>query len=178
MRQNRYIDLEKKQEALMKEMDELFSTYMIEMKDENEKFLQELQSINLNRKLPENSSPSIEKKLKMENKQPNMQDNSRKDESPYPKGTVFQAVKAYSNSKKIQPKTFQDSSSQTHVTSEKEPQAQVPAKNEQGDSMESMLKKAQDMQKQGLSIEDIAKRLDRGKTEIELLLKFHQNHQE
>lgn len=183
MRQNRLTELEKKQDSLIKEMDELFSAYMMEMKDENEKFLKELQSINLERESLKSSSSFKEKKVNVKMNQPNKQDILIKDESPYPKGTVFQAVKAYTKSTNINSNSNQDSSINKGEVLEKAPNSEENERDHAQEelkynTMDSLLKQAQVMQKQGHSIEDIAKKLDKGKTEIELLLKFHQNDQE
>lgn len=47
------------------------------------------------------------------------------------------------------------------------------------DDLKLLLNEVYLLQQQGFSVEDIAKKLNKGKTEIELLLKFHhQNEQE
>ena len=41
----KFKDLEKKQERLMREMDDTISVYLAEMKDENDRLIKELQSV-------------------------------------------------------------------------------------------------------------------------------------
>lgn len=57
----------------------------------------------------------------------------------------------------------------TAVPSPKEEMASLPEK----EKMLTVEQQALELTKQGKSVEEIAKQLQKGKTEIELLLKFH-----
>lgn len=62
------------------------------------------------------------------------------------------------------------------IVAEESPEALLPKYDDENkDTMDSIVKEAIKLQKQGLSIDKIAKKLNKGKTEIELLLKFRQN---
>ncbi|WP_175989035.1 hypothetical protein [Bacillus sp. Marseille-Q1617] len=145
-RQNRFIDLEKRQGKMLQEMEETISTYLIEMKEENEAFINSLHQ--------RNEEPSSH---------PAQPDSSRKEEPSSLANKRLHAAKAY-----------------------KKPAASVERNEEDSgwspplpdDSREfgggSLVTQVITLQQKGLSIEEIAKRLGKGKTEIELLLKFNQ----
>ncbi|WP_064093687.1 hypothetical protein [Rossellomorea aquimaris] len=156
-RQNRVSDIEKKQEKIMKEMEEVISTYLLEMKEENESFLQNLenrpssQGSDMRPYEISNEGPIRDKKGYPEN------NNSIKNSS----FNRIHAAKAYKNP--ITPLGDDDGSEDRGVNG-KEPEL------EEKDLSHQVLT----MKNKGLSIEEIAKRVGKGKTEIELLIKFRQ----
>ena len=163
----KFKDLEKKQERLMREMDDTISVYLTEMKDENDRLIKELQSVSQS-EIAASSLQQTEQYMTPQ-EQPTLpvvhevkSDSSlslEKDARIYvPKNIV---ANAYSR--------------QQH-TSSKMVKTASPLKVEEQKEAEKLLtveQQALELAKQGKSPEEIAKQLQKGKTEIELLLKFH-----
>lgn len=163
----KFKDLEKKQERLMREMDDTISVYLAEMKDENDRLIKELQSVSQS-EIAASSLQQTEQYMTPQ-EQPTLpvvhevkSDSSlslEKDARIYvPKNIV---ANAYSR--------------QQH-TSSKMVKTASPLKVEEQKEAEKLLtveQQALELAKQGKSPEEIAKQLQKGKTEIELLLKFH-----
>lgn len=163
----KFKDLEKKQERLMREMDDTISVYLAEMKDENDRLIKELQSVSQS-EIAASSLLQTEQYMTPQ-EQPTLpvvhevkSDSSlslEKDARIYvPKNIV---ANAYSR--------------QQH-TSSKMVKTAPPLKVEEQKEAEKLLtveQQALELAKQGKSPEEIAKQLQKGKTEIELLLKFH-----
>jgi len=163
----KFKDLEKKQERLMREMDDTISVYLAEMKDENDRRIKELQSVSQS-EIAASSLLQTEQYMTPQ-EQPTLpvvhevkSDSSlslEKDARIYvPKNIV---ANAYSR--------------QQH-TSSKMVKTAPPLKVEEQKEAEKLLtveQQALELAKQGKSPEEIAKQLQKGKTEIELLLKFH-----
>ncbi|SPT99883.1 coupling factor for flagellin transcription and translation [Lysinibacillus capsici] len=163
----KFKDLEKKQERLMREMDDTISVYLAEMKDENDRLIKELQSVSQS-EIAASSLQQTEQYMTPQ-EQPTLpvvhevkSDSSlslEKDARIYvPKNIV---ANAYSR--------------QQH-TSSKVVKTASPLKVEEQKEAEKLLtveQQALELAKQGKSPEEIAKQLQKGKTEIELLLKFH-----
>jgi len=170
----KFKDLEKKQERLMREMDDTISVYLAEMKDENDRLIQELQRVSKSetqtnvvkqeeqivRKKEQEQPPSLTKEESTVDGSSSLENEQR---IYVPKNIV---ANAYSRQQ------------QTGVKTE----AKVVHSNQQATAtkkQEAMLKpltveqQAVELAKQGKTAEEIAKQLQKGKTEIELLLKFH-----
>lgn len=119
-------ETEKEQAELIREMEAMMTTYLMQFKEENERFIKQL-----------TSSPIRQKK-------------------------------------KEAPPSFQDEQvllPVEQVVDRIELSTTAPKKEQ---SVESLVSEALKLQQQGKTIEEIAKTLKRGKTEMELLLKFHQ----
>jgi len=159
----KFKDLEKKQERLMREMDDSISLYLAEMKDENNRLIQALQVV-----------PKPEKTTTVQQKRPASQKNQEqplaqiesqtkdvgRDHEPrilMPKNIV---ANAYSRQ--------QVGATPVQATSPKPP----PVQKEEPQPL-TLEQQIVQMAKQGKTAEEIAKKLQKGKTEIELLLKFH-----
>lgn len=173
LRQNRLLEVEKKQEEILKEIEDVLSSYLIEMTEENEKFIEKISQI---QKKPEAGQGTaifeqIDDNIELNKERVQLE----KDENiTYRKGTVFQAIKAYRN---VNGKEKLDREKGKSKLEEKEPEGEGKEDNDDINE-ESMYHKAILLQKQGLSIEDIAKKLGKGKTELELLFKLRQNEKE
>ena len=182
LRQNRLLQVEKKQEKLLKEMEEVISTYLIEITEENEKFIEKVrESVSK----PVNKEKNTLVKVEHEAQTPSEMDEKIEDkliENPsFRKGTVYQAVQAYKNTgslNKIETEeiVIEDTSSVNNSqleTIQEESEAVTNDLYTQSFYYQALL-----LKKQGLSTEDIARRLNKGKTEIEPLLKLRQNQKE
>lgn len=152
-RQNRFIDLEKRQGKMLREMEETISTYLIEMKEENDAFISSLHKSKNEHSEPKNKTELPQKSVsKHKNEEPGSPANKR-----------LNAYKAY-----------------------KKPAASVQRNEDEGgwsplvpdesreNEEKSLVNKVITLQQKGLSIDEIAKSMGKGKTEIELLLKFNQ----
>ncbi|MGM7635815.1 DUF6115 domain-containing protein [Bacillus sp. Hm123] len=127
LRQNRLFDLKNQQQKITQEMEGMMDAYLLEMKEENEKFIEQLsQKAPVNEAKP---SPVQEQERLI----PNLQ--------------RARAVKGYKAA----------SSTSDHTPSAKE--------NPFEDEIALL-------HKQGFTAEEIAKKLKKGKTEVELALKF------
>lgn len=187
LRQNRLLQVEKNQEKLLSEMEEVISTYLIEMTEENEKFIKKVKELVPKHEQATTMKPSAKKHSPVLKKEPDGQEIDKEEKEPLglPKGTVYQAVQAYKNKGKIDmmdntnvlpslPDSPKPSKEKNFFLEDKP----VEIENEKKSSdlyTQSFYYQALLLQKQGLSTEDIARRLNKGKTEIELLLKLRQN---
>jgi hypothetical protein len=124
-------ETEKRQQQMAEEMEQTFSAYLLEWKEENERFLKELSDMLTNRtKADRKQSPS--------------------------------KVNATSTKEEALPNYFPNVDDVKDI---------VDIRHQ---AMPSLVEEAWQLFEQGKTIEEIAKILKKGKTEIELLLKFRQ----
>ncbi|MBL5767205.1 hypothetical protein B5V88_13690 [Heyndrickxia sporothermodurans] len=146
LRQNRLLTMDHSQKQTMKEMEDIFTAYIEELKDENEQFINKFKSIQNEQNSDEaiektsHHHPSIEKRTNEVN-EVNSDNYNR-----------MYAAKSYQNS----------------VGMNKD------LKKEVQDETGSLIDKVIFLQKKGLTNDEIAKKLNKGKTEIELMVKFQQ----
>ncbi|WP_338754043.1 hypothetical protein [Bacillus sp. FJAT-52991] len=127
LRQNRLFDVKKQQQKIAQEMEEMMDAYLLEMKEENEKLIQQLSQKSTINEIK--SSPVQKQELSI----PNLQ--------------RARAAKGY--------KAASSTSGNAILSKEKQFEDEIALLHEQG-----------------LTVEDIAKKLNKGKTEVELALKF------
>lgn len=139
LRQNRLIEVEKKQQAALSQSEELMSAFILEMKEENEQFISKLKTVQEWKSQP-NSVQTTERKSGLD-----IKENPLSNEV-YSELLAAKAYKEPSAEQILEPKVSEDLSFEDHVLL---------------------------LYSKGFSIEDIAKKLSKGKTEIELLLKFN-----
>lgn len=162
----KFKDLEKKQERLMREMDDTISLYLTEMKDENNRLISELQIV-------EKTQPHLKEQVKKTNEQETQQvvDELSSTEVELPayemEPRVFVpkniAVNAYNRQQQVSNHTA------TAVSVVTTPDIAIKEKPKEHTLEEQVVQ----LSKQGETVEEIAKKFQKGKTEIELLLKFH-----
>ncbi|WP_210363845.1 hypothetical protein [Bacillus sp. REN3] len=167
LRQNRLFEEEKQQGRIIKDIEEVFSAYLLEMKDENEKLIELIKETASGEgteaeKLHEYGVGQEQKALK----EATVESSIRKES-----GVSYQAArKAYEqNAFRFPPG---EEAFPAPIPDDPESAQQETA--DQRPSIEQVL----ELKKEGLTIEEIARKLNKGKTEIELLLKFHQNGKE
>lgn len=191
MRQNRLLEVEKKQEKMIHDMEESISAYLIQMKEENENFINRIKKMNDKAEKHELISSTIRvtkektepERQVMDEQQPEVQ----KLDIPISKNNVGMkqaAVKAYQTAPKPQNLAedvmlppITDREDKVNLSTENDGEKLTESKNDdqvQDLYMESLYNQVIIMKKQGLSEDEIAKKLNKGKTEIELLLKFRQ----
>jgi hypothetical protein len=175
MRQNKLMDTEKRQEKVLVEMEEVISSYLIQMKEENDDFISKFSQFNAK------NDPSIkEKSIPINIDRKNDQNIAKADEKSMrlARASIYQASKAYKqNLREAEDKLSEKES----LSSLKEPVPKTQSDRSQPIKEEipsSINDQVFILKKQGLSAGDIAKKLGKGKTEVELMLKFRQNQQE
>ncbi|MGG6432029.1 DUF6115 domain-containing protein [Anoxybacillus sp. D401a] len=119
-------ETEREQAELIREMETMMTTYLMQFKEENERFVKQMTSSAVRQKKKEASPPFREEQVRL------------------PVEDVVDRVELSTTAPKEEP------------------------------SLESLISEALKLQQQGKTMDEIAKALKRGKTEIELLLKFHQ----
>lgn len=153
----RFKDLEKKQERLMREMEDTISLYLTEMKDENNRLISELQVVSkpqpvVIHPIEDNEKVIHQKKQVVAEESPNALN--------LPEFEVEQRILVPKN---IVAKAYNRQQTTTNTT----------VKQDEVIKEDTFEKQVLQLSKQGKSVEEIAKQLQKGKTEIELLLKFH-----
>lgn len=164
---NKFKELERKQEQIVEEMDAALGAYLMEMKEENKRLIEQLATLPKQEKLAKSKvESSIQPKLQAQVQQvpnfvsptaassvykTNIEKQTQLEESAMltPNSTVVETTKL-------------ELASTEKVAAQQDDLVQVKAL-----SYEEMVL---EMYKEGKSIEEIAKNLDKGKTEIELLL--------
>lgn len=176
-RQNRLQEVEKAQEKILKDMEEIFSGYLFEMKEENETFLRRFQQVN-------SQSAAADGQIQKSGFN-QVANEAVKIDWTEKAGNAFkkQAAKAYNSITA----GGRESSSSLHLydmetaasgktilqTEETERGAGgFPEMTHEEIYRELFVNQIVQMKMQGLSLDEIAKKLNKGTTEIELLLKF------
>lgn len=173
----KFKDLEKKQERLMSEMDDTISVYLAEMKDENDRLIQELQRVSKS----ETKTNAVKQEEQIVRQKEQAQQPSLKKEESTVDGSISLeneqriyvpkniVANAYSRQQqtgaKTEAKVVHSNQQATDATKKKEAEAKLKPLTVEQQVIE--------LAKQGKTAEEIAKQLQKGKTEIELLLKFH-----
>lgn len=193
LRQNQYKETERKMEKLRRDIDDIFQAYMVEMKEENKEIAATLESLKDGNQATKESivskvSDPIHKEKNDNKVVPEIEANI------VVKPSKHAVVSAYNANKQLQTKDLvyeppnievKDKLSMTKTDSPQSKEEQE----DRGSAFQSALK-AQinkhklnegsktteeiiiEMYNNGYTIEEIAKKLNKGKTEIELLLKF------
>jgi hypothetical protein len=175
-RQNRLLEVEKSQESFKKEIENEISAFLFEMKEENEEFIKRFQQLQKTPLQSENPAANI---LHSEQKKdlpaspvsaPIDELNTKDWEVAAARSFKKQAVKVYQ-------KTIADQ--EESPATEKETAKQADNQAEQHSDIDNeeiyrslLVNQVKILLNQGFTIDDIAKKLNKGKTEIELLLKF------
>ncbi|MDF1506561.1 hypothetical protein PZE06_00045 [Robertmurraya sp. DFI.2.37] len=175
LRQNRLLVVEKRQEEILKEIEEVISSYLIEMTEENEKFIEKLSQVQSKTEAGQGMAitEQIDDNMELNKERVQLE---KGENITYRKGTVFQAVKAYRNVNGNSEEKLDQEKVKPNLENKEAQREKIEDSDDIND--ESVYHKAILLQKQGLSIEDIAKKLGKGKTELELLFKLRQNEKE
>lgn len=156
---SRLKDVEKSQARLKDEMDNAIGAYLAEMRDENDRLIKELALMN---------KKSLEDKTDREHSPRNSENGEQHSVSSE------EVIKpTFNMPRKIVTKAYQNSSASISATTTSIQTAAETTK----DSVDSEVKltfeeQIQELYRNGKSIDEIARLLQKGKTEIELLLKF------
>jgi hypothetical protein len=161
----------------MREMDDTISLYLADMKDENDRLIQELQRV---------SKSEIQNAVKQEEpivrqKEQEQPPSLTKEESTgdgsvsldnEPRVYVPKNIVANAYSRQQQTGAKNDANKTEAKVAQSAQQPTDATKKEEAKPL-TIEQQAIELAKQGKTAEEIAKQLQKGKTEIELLLKFH-----
>lgn len=157
MRQNRYSELERKYEQLNKELEETVASFILAMKEENERFLDRWQHLN------EEKGGGSDNFKDIAEENVRLSDETNYCERP---GERLQDGK---------PESERDSNSGNDSSSGKDPNDKNVVTDRNAfplNEHERLLGQVKELMEKGFDPPEIAKQLNRGKTEIELLIKF------
>ncbi len=155
-------DMERKQAHMFSEIEAAFTGYIMQIKEENEQLLERLnqstKEIKHTKQFDKNNEINfVEQNLKFKNNE----------------SSSFQVVEekiSNEDVKELLPSFDEEVTHQTSPEIEKEPQTESDFFGKEQSLQEQVLS----YYNSGATIEEIAKKLNKGKTEIELLLKFRQ----
>ncbi|PID25595.1 hypothetical protein [Sporosarcina sp. P7] len=142
----KFNNLEKKQQRLMKEMDQSILAYLGEIKEENDRLIHQLNQRTGDQMKPTTNSAPSEQSIT------EVSDSRQK---PHPVPLHF-ALRSYQKTVETE-KNVKEKNSELHSKS--------------FDDLDDK-EKAKQLYAEGKSIEDIARKLKKGRTEIELIIKF------
>ena len=173
---SKFKDLELRQNQLIEEMDNTISVYLLEMKEENDRLIEELKSSKRSNNQsgpPSYTQTTLQKEAtQIQEKKDAIQPSNTSKlgdvpdmESPRVFVPVQRAANAYTKQKAnaIEDQSLDEQQERLVKTEEPKP-VQKEKTYEQ---------KVVALYKEGKTVEEIAKQLQRGKTEIELFIKFH-----
>ncbi|PFA67857.1 hypothetical protein CN378_10090 [Bacillus sp. AFS015802] len=146
-RQNRFLNMEKDQKKILAEMEDVISTYLVEMKEQNDEFIRSF-------KTQDYKSKQVARPT---------EENDQHDSPQYTKTTKWTGT-GYKRASQAYQQMHEDKTVLTDRGVE------MPVEPDQDPLIQQVIS----MKKKGMSIEEIAKSVGKGKTEIELLLKFRQ----
>ena len=172
LRQGKLFKLEDNQKRNIQEMEELLSSFVLEVKEDNEQLIKRIEEIKIEKnfssqnsqKQPTSINKPIEKTIETDVRE------KENDLSTRLEKTVGNyAVKAYQQQLKQEIVDIQ-----APITESELPKVQENANSVYQGSLAGQIGNLKD---QGYSLEEIAQKLKKGKTEIDLLLKFQESHQ-
>lgn len=200
LRQNKLLQVEEQQKKAMAEMEVLINSYLLEMKDENKRFIQRVKEMKDEKedRMVESFPSTDDLKIdhghketeKTQNNEFESSDRADKDNHSFDltakleKTVSLHAVKAYQQQTKretAKSPTAQSQEKGKSILEMKQALSQAEKeKTKQSDVLiqDSLLTQVMIMKKEGLSVKEMAQKLKKGKTEIELLLKFREKQRE
>lgn len=160
----KFKDLEIRQNQLMREMEESISLYLVEIREENDRLIQELSENKPKNHVKNNENLAIinveDQSIIVHDEKKETDPSSNEQKVFVPKVIARNAYNKYKN---------QTNTSEPKVVKE---QDQNPSQIESNQPPLSFEQQVIQLHNEGKSIEEIAKLTKKGKTEIELLLKF------
>ncbi|MFS1518401.1 hypothetical protein V1503_18365 [Bacillus sp. SCS-151] len=174
LRISRLHEVEKKQERMIKDLESVIASFVVEMKEQNDQFLNRVQAVKKEQSSSPHGSSTTEVQQPLD-KQTNTKISNDKLEQKYSSSYDIDTLSDedvkdllpdyrnndYENVKQLNRNDIKPYNKE-HVMS--------------GDKNQTFKDKVLGLRSQGYGIEDIAKQLNKGKTEIELLLKFNKTN--
>lgn len=158
MKVSKFDDLERRQNKLMKEMDNAISAYLFEVKEENDKLIEKLS--------PKVNEAESSANFEATAQEVHIDEQQKAKEEPQIPVTIPEYTMRNHARKSYE--TIQKSVTQ----SDPEEDLQVNVHNLEEVELDDRTR-ALRLSEAGLSVEEIAKKLNKGRTEIELILKFN-----
>ncbi|MDK8638621.1 hypothetical protein ACQRXC_07135 [Niallia taxi] len=183
IRQNRLAAFESRQEKALEEMEEIVSSFIAEIKEENELFLDRVQRLDDN--LEESKMEEPRSTLEVSEPKPIPMINTYK--AAAKSYQTFEKSAGNDDVEELLDLILPQNPEEKEKEKEKEKAVQeediadeaiVEKEEEPEEKEKTLLEVVTELEEQGKTIEEIAKQLNKGKTEIELLLKFRQNNHE
>ena len=181
----KFKDLEARQEKIIREMDDAIGAYLMEMKEENNRLIEELTAAKQAHTVKADIQPVVEQQFETKQSmiQENVEDLLYAQEKPSTESTneyIAQSTKQ----KPFVPIAFATNAYNKQKEQSNTEAASVPAEFSEDDTdsfieenaspeLAPFERKVVAMHQAGKTIEEIAKETQKGKTEIELLIKFH-----
>lgn len=147
-RQNRFLNMEKEQKKIIMELEEVISTYLIEMKEDNEEFIRTF-----------NHHAKSQTRITDKTDDENVNSSPLQTNPKWPGAGYKQASEAYQQTPKPQVGAVEE---------------KLEVKPTVKTNEDPLIQQVLTLQKEGKTIEEIAQTVGKGKTEIELLFKFRQ----
>jgi len=181
----KFKDLEARQEKIIREMDDAIGAYLMEMKEENNRLIEELNAAKQAHTVKADIQPVAEQQFETKQSmiQENVEDLLYAQEKPSTESTneyIAQSTKQ----KPFVPIAFATNAYNKQKEQSNTEVASVLAEFSEDDTdsfieentspeLAPFERKVVEMHQAGKTIEEIAKETQKGKTEIELLIKFH-----
>ena len=182
---SKYKEIEKKQEAIIRDMDDAISAYLVEVKDENDRLIKELTMQSKMKKTvqseqqksTEYSNQQVDRKTTVLSKDDVLEDSAVKGQKLKlePKENIHEQVFDVPKivSKTIAATAYKKQSSHTQLPVEQPEIVAEPTEKLVAQKLSQFEKEVVGYHRLGMSIDEIAKKTQKGKKEIELLIKFH-----
>ena len=182
---SKYKEIEKKQEAIIRDMDDAISAYLVEVKDENDRLIKELTMQSKMKKTvqseqqksTEYSNQQVDRKTTVLSKDDVLEDMAVKGQQLKlePKENIHEQVFDVPKivSKTIAATAYKKQSSHTQLPVEQPEIVAEPTEKLVDQKLSQFEKEVVGYHRLGMSIDEIAKKTQKGKKEIELLIKFH-----
>nr|WP_106784243.1 hypothetical protein [Lysinibacillus timonensis] len=170
----KFKDLESRQERVIREMEDSISLYLVEMKEENDRLIQELTKLNRSKGTSYSDNIAIRNSVvENTNKESSSEQVVVEKKIHVPKSIAQNAYNKYktNSTNEENHSDLDNKANEVHLMNKtKEASLLKNLNDEQPLSFEQQVIQ---LHKTGKSVEEIAKMTNKGKTEIELLLKFN-----
>lgn len=179
-RQTKFTELEKKYKQLNEQFEDSMSSFFMQMQEENEAFIKKLKEIQSNSAPSEqvfekNHRPSIENNERIQQIENNIYNDSISIKSP----PLYSGVKMYQQMLNINSEKEAGNYAKNSLLNKNDDEVKytdtLHVENDQNEVLnphDLEIKQIKELLMAGETVETIAKRLDKGKTEVELLIKF------
>lgn len=167
----KFKDLEKRQDQLIREMDDAIGLYLVDMKEENDRLIQELSSLKQNEY--KNNDIKNQKMAMINLEDASLISDTGQQEERFSNDETVEAILQKSFvPKKMVTNAYKQQKTVSEISSVVQQEQNNAAKKELS-TLPSFEQKVLNLYSQGKTIDEIAKITQKGKTEIELLIKFH-----
>lgn len=179
-RQTKFTELEKKYKQLNEQFEDSMSSFFMQMQEENEAFIKKLKEIQSNSAPSEqvsekNHRPSIENNERIQQIENNIYNDSISIKSP----PLYSGVKMYQQMLNMNSEKEAGNYAKNSLLNKNDDEVKytdtLHVENDQNEVLnphDLEIKQIKELLMAGETVETIAKRLDKGKTEVELLIKF------